>query len=429
MVAYLALRNLLLQRKRYALMAAAVLLGFALVTLLTASARGAMDTVQTKAARYFSGHVSITGFLEGRQQIEQPGPVVRQLVNSDLPYRTVAPRTVYYRQDSRLFFGGQSIRQRRLVGADFDLERRELGTLDFSAGGIDQMRGEEGEYGVLISEVAAGLLGAQLGDDVQLFLTTDDGQPNTATLVVRGIFRETGIFGYVTYMRSADLNRLLQRPPDAATDIAFYVRPGSDIPAVAGAVRRSLADDFRVFPPVLRRGDFSSVVERNIDEETLAVVSVDAQLAEIRDLVDAFLMVSNFVVALFMIIVMFGILNTYRVLLHQRTREIGTMRALGMSRGGVKLVFLLEAAALAVIASLIGFLLGAVITFLVGLIDFGSGPAVAMFTERGRLQFTIRVQAVVVNLGLMVAAVLFAAWGPAHRASRLDPVEALRKNT
>ncbi len=429
MVAYLALRNLLLQRKRYALMAAAVLLGFALVTLLTASARGAMDTVQTKAARYFSGHVSITGFLEGRQQIEQPGPVVQQLVNSDLPYRTVAPRTVYYRQDSRLFFGGQSIRQRRLVGADFDLERQELGTLDFSAGGIDRMQGEEGEHGVLISEVAANLLGAQLGDDVQLFLTTDDGQPNTATLVVHGIFRETGIFGYVTYMRSADLKRLLQRPPDAATDIAVYVRPGTDIPAAAGAVRRRLDTDFRVFPPVLRRGEFSSVVDRSVEEETLAVVSVDAQLAEIRDLVDAFLMVSNFVVALFMIIVMFGILNTYRVLLHQRTREIGTMRALGMSRGGVKLVFLLEAAALAVIASLIGFLLGAVITFLVGLIDFGTGPAVAMFTERGRLQFTIRVQAVAVNLGLMVAAVLFAAWGPAHRASRLDPVEALRKNT
>ena len=429
MVGYLAVRNLVLQRKRYSLMATAVVIGFLLVTVLTSAAQGAMQTVQTKAARYFAGHVSITAFRQGRQKITNPQAVINAIPTAGLPITNVTQRTVYYRQDSRLFFGGNSVRQRRLVGIDVDAEATEIATLDFRVGGLDGMRGDDGRYGVLISEVAADLLGARLGDDVSLFITTDEGQVNTATLIVRGIFRESGIFGYATYMRRSDLNELLAWSPEAATDIAMFVSDTDAIVRVADRVRTQLSQDFPVFPPVMRRQDFRSVVDRRVEQETIAVISLDAQLAEIRDLVDAFLMVANFVVVLFMLIVMFGILNTYRVLLHQRTREIGTMRALGMSRGGVKAVFLIEAATLAAIASAAGFLLGGVVLFFLERISIGTGPAIAMFTERQRLQFALRPRTVLLNLAFMMAAVVAAAWGPAHKASHLDPVEALRKDT
>lgn len=428
MFVYLALRNLILQRKRYALMATAVLIGFVLVTVLTSLAQGAMETIQAKAARYFAGHVSITGHRQRVYGIGNPEAVLEALAGANVRIENASRRTVYHRQDSRLFFGGQSIRQRRLVGVEFENEFRELSALAFSEGGVDGMLGPEGENGVLISDVAARLLGARLGDDVSLFVTTDDGQLNTATLVVRGIFQETGIFGYVTYMRNADLNRLIGRPPAAATDVAVYIPGDASTQAAAEAVRSHLArEGFPVFPTRLRRDD--DVVDRSVPVETLEVASLDAHLAEIQDLVDAFLMVSNFVIALFMFIVMFGILNTYRVLLHQRTREIGTMRALGMSRGGVKAVFLLEAAGLALVSSLVGFLFGAVIVSLAGMINLGSGPAVGMFTEYGQLRFSIHTRVVLQTLALMVGAVVVAAWSPARRASRLDPVEALRKET
>lgn len=429
MVFFLAVRNLLLQRRRYALMAAAVVIGFVLVTILTAAAQGAMETVQEKAARYFGGHISVTGYIQNRQRISDPDGVKEVITQSGVGVRTVARRTVYYRQDSRLFFGGNSVRQRRLVGVDFAAEAAEIGELDFRAGGVGPMLSDAGADGVLISDVAADLLGARVGDDISLFLTTDSGQVNTATLVVQGIFRESGIFGYVTYMRNQDLNRLLERAPDAATDIAIYLPGGTGIVRAADLTRRALDARFPVFPPVLRRQDFRSVVNRAVETETLAVVSLDAQLAEIRDLIDAFLTVSNFVVALFMLIVMFGILNTYRVLLHQRTREIGTMRAIGMSRPSVQGLFLVEAACLALVASLAGFLIGSVVVSVGELISVGTGAAVSMFTQRGRLQFAIRPRTVAANLALMTTAVVVAAWGPAHKASRLDPVEALRKDT
>ena len=48
------------------------MLGFALITVLTGTAYGCMETVMIKAARYFSGHVSVTGYLKKDAYIENP---------------------------------------------------------------------------------------------------------------------------------------------------------------------------------------------------------------------------------------------------------------------------------------------------------------------------------------------------------------------
>ena len=82
------------------------------------------------------------------------------------------------------------------------------------------------------------------------------------------------------------------------------------------------------------------------------------QLEQLKNLLDAFLGCTYFVLVIFLVIVMIGILNTYRVIVYERTREIGTMRAIGMQAGDVRRIFLYEAAALAVIASAVGFILG-----------------------------------------------------------------------
>ena len=225
-VMLLALRNLFLQRKRYMMIGVAVLVGFALVTVISGAAYGAMETVKAKAARYFSGHVSVIGLINGTNGLGDPGRVESLLRQADLPIRTISRRTAYNRLDASLFFGGETVRQRKLVGVSFEVERDELSNLAFSQGSIDAMLGEAGRDGILISASAAGIMGCRVGDDINLYLTTDSGQYNTATLVVRGIFSETSLFGYVAYMRNEDLNRLILRAPDAATDLALYADSG-----------------------------------------------------------------------------------------------------------------------------------------------------------------------------------------------------------
>jgi len=429
MIFFLALRNLVLQRKRYMVIGLAVAIGFALITIISGATAGALGTVRDKAARYFAGHISITGYTPDRSQhISDPDKLIDLLYRSVDGVRTISRRTVYYRQDAKLFFGGQSIRQRRLVGVDFDLEFQELRGMKFQGGSLDAMLGDGGTRGILVSQTAADLLQAKVGDSIELFVTTDTGQYNTATLVLRGIFQETSLFGFAAYLRNQDLNALLGRSADAATDIAVYGRNGVNLARLAQDMHAALATKTAVFPVLSSKSDRSDALSSGLQEETMAIMTLDAHLAQITDLLDAFTAISYFVLLVFVLIVMVGILNTYRVLVYERTREIGTMRALGMKRSSVIALFVAEAAILAGVASLIGMVGGSVALWLLGLVDFSAIAASAMFTNAGHLGFYVDASTTALNLGAMIVAVMIAALGPARSAGSIRPADAMRSN-
>lgn len=425
-----ALRNLFLQRKRYALMALAVAVGFMLITVLTGLSYGALETIKTKAARYFSGHIIVYGFDEEEMSLPDSKEYIKIINKSRIPLRTVSPRTIYYGKEVRLFFGGNYIRLLRIIGADFEREGKELAKLPFAEGGIQEMTGPEGENGIIISTEAARLLGARLGDDVIIYLRTEQGQYNTANMVVKGIFDEANIFGYAAYIGQKELNRLMDMPEDWSTEIAVYTKEGSNITLLAERLRLEFAKTKAVFPTIHDRHEFSDYRSENRGnkEKTAAIMTVNAQLEQLKSLLDAFLLCTYFVLFIFLVIVMIGILNTYRVIVYERTREIGTMRAIGMQASDVKRIFLYEAAALALIASAFGFILGLVTFHFVGLFDLSKVTAAGMFTENGALQYFIGFRSVALNLLFMLAAVIAAAWRPADQASKMPPAQALRKD-
>ena len=425
-----AVRNLFLQRKRYALMALAVAVGFMLITVLTGLSYGALETIKTKAARYFSGHIIVYGFENTGMSIPDSKSYVNIINRSKLPLRTVSPRSVYYGKEVRLFFGGNYIRLLRVIGADFETEGKELSKLPFVEGGIEGLSGPDGKNGIIISTEASRLLGARLGDDVIIYVKTIEGQYNTENMIVKGIFDETNIFGYAAYMNREELNIIMDQPQDWATEIAVYAKEGSNIPLITERLRLEFAKTKDVFPTINTRHDFSEYRSgnRGNDKEVVAVMSVNAQLEQLKSLLDAFLLCTYFVLFIFLVIVMIGILNTYRVIVYERTREIGTMRAIGMQASDVKLIFLYEAAALAVIASAIGFGLGLVTFHFVGLFNLSKVTAAGMFTENGRLQYFIGFRSVALNLFFMMVAVIAAAYRPAKKASLMPPADALRKD-
>ncbi len=425
-----ALRNLFLQRKRYALMALAVAVGFMLITVLTGLSYGALETIKAKAARYFSGHIIVYGFENTGMSIPDPQSYVKIINKSRLPFRTVSPRSVYYGREVRLFFGGNYIRLLRVIGVDFETEGKELSKLPFVEGGIEGLSGPDGKNGIVISTEAARLLGARMGDDVIIYLRTTEGQYNTENMVVRGIFDETNIFGYAAYINRDELNTIMDKEPGWASEIAVYAKEGSNIPLLTERLRVEFSKSKDVFPAIHTRRDFSDYRSgnRKNDKEVVAVMSVNAQLEQLKSLLDAFLVCTYFVLFVFLVIVMIGILNTYRVIVYERTREIGTMRAIGMQASDVKRIFLYEAAALALISSAFGFVLGLVTFHFVGLFDLSKVTAAGMFTENGALQYFIGLRSVVLNLLFMMVAVIAAAWRPAEQASKMPPAQALRKD-
>lgn len=122
----------------------------------------------------------------------------------------------------------------------------------------------------------------------------------------------------------------------------------------------------------------------------------------------------------------FGAANTMYAAVQSRTAEIGTLRALGFSRGAILAAFEVEAVAL----SLLGFLLGAALSWLlsVALSHWLGGIAFGASTFTTNV---VRLRLSLADLGgallLALAVGVGGGLGPAWRAARLRPIEALRR--
>ncbi|MEU3659466.1 FtsX-like permease family protein [Streptomyces sp. NPDC032940] len=116
----------------------------------------------------------------------------------------------------------------------------------------------------------------------------------------------------------------------------------------------------------------------------------------------------------------FLIINTFSMLVAQRTREIGLMRAIGSSRRQVNRSVLVEALFLGVVGSVLGVAAGVGIA--VGLMKLMSAAGMNLSTD----DLTVKTATPVTGLVLGVVVTVLAAYLPARRAGKVSPMAALR---
>jgi putative ABC transport system permease protein len=131
--------------------------------------------------------------------------------------------------------------------------------------------------------------------------------------------------------------------------------------------------------------------------------------------VDQILGIFYVLLGLAVIVSLFGIVNTLALSVLERTRELGMLRAIGMSRRQVRRMIRHE--------SVVTALIGAVLGIAVGL--FLAGLATAALSEEG-LRFAVPVGSLVAFTIVAAVAGILAAMGPARRAARLDVLKALQ---
>ncbi len=146
---------------------------------------------------------------------------------------------------------------------------------------------------------------------------------------------------------------------------------------------------------------------------------------DLQKLINSFISTLQVIIVVFSAITViasiFGIVNTLYISVLERTREIGLMKALGMRRRSVNLLFIFEALWIGFIGGVMGVLVG---------YGFGTlvNPTINKQLELGQgvslLEFKPE-QMIMLVAGLMLVAML-AGLLPARKASKLDPIEALR---
>jgi lipoprotein-releasing system permease protein len=124
---------------------------------------------------------------------------------------------------------------------------------------------------------------------------------------------------------------------------------------------------------------------------------------------------------LIIIIASFGIVSTLFMVVMEKTKEIGMLMAMGVSRRSIMMIFVMESSILGLLGALIGVMLGAAFAIYMGSYDYGFEVMAGISS----IPFVVRLQDAVIIVLFTFLLNLIAGIYPASRASKLKPVEAI----
>src|SRR5438874_9886545 len=192
--------------------------------------------------------------------------------------------------------------------------------------------------GITLGVGLARAFGVKPGDDLTLLSTTKGGGINALAVKVRGVW-ESGEKAYDDrFLRVglAEVQRLLDIEHDDVQSIVLLLDKTEHTPAVRARIEQLIH-------------------ERGLDLEMKTWDDLALRYHQVRELFGRIFAVLTLIVS---IMVVFGITNTMTMAIFERTREIGTIRALGTRRRGVIAMFLLEGVSLGLLGGIAGVVLG-----------------------------------------------------------------------
>ena len=238
----------------------------------------------------------------------------------------------------------------------------------------------------LVEDTIASDLGLAVGDTVDVLSISGA----KATFTVAGTYTDPTILNGIVVNQPA-LEPLLQSNATGLNTLFVRTAAGADVEAVQADVERALEK----FP-------------------TAQVQSNQQQKDEAASGVNTILVIFYALLALSVVISLFGIVNTLVLSIFERTREIGMLRAVGTTRRQLRAMIRWEAVITSIIGGVLGVLLG--ILF---------GWAVCKGLESDGLVFVFPTVQIAIFLVLSIVAGVLAAILPARRAAKLDVLAAL----
>jgi putative ABC transport system permease protein len=149
------------------------------------------------------------------------------------------------------------------------------------------------------------------------------------------------------------------------------------------------------------------------EEDNFGIATSESLIKQFREIMGTVVLVTVVISSIGLLVGGIGVMNIMLVSVTERTREIGVRKAIGARRSDITWQFLLEAMTLTAVGGLLGILFGMTLSFLIK-------------TFIPQLPSTVPLWSVVAGFGVAVSIGLFFGIWPAIKASRLDPIVALR---
>jgi putative ABC transport system permease protein len=382
--ARLARENSVRQPGRTLVTALALTVGLGLVAFISVLAAGTNATIDRAVSRSFAGNLIVQNTQSGQGLPAAVAPALRTI-------QGVGTVTA-------IAFTHGRVRDLAQPGAPvIDEESRVTAIEPESFGRMYKIEWEQGSAATLaalgqastiVSKKFASAHHLRVGQRLSVLTPSR----HRVTLTIAGVVKEEviGLLSNLTISRSLARAAFGQRE-DGVNFVAYA--PGADGAAVNGAI------------DTLLRHSFPQTHAQTAAQYT----------SEQNSKVNQFLLLVYVLLALSVIVSLFGIVNTLVLSIYERTRELGMMRAIGTSRRQIRQMIRYESLITALIGGILGLVLGVVGAILVTTFALsGSGYVLS-----------VPVVTLVVLLVLAALAGLLAAQLPARRAARLDVLGAL----
>jgi putative ABC transport system permease protein len=356
--------------QRTASTAAALMIGLALVTLVATLAAGITSTFRGAVDEIFTSDYAITA-----QNNFSPIPTDAAEAAAKVPgvEAVASTRT----GEARVFDSTEFV-----TAVDEDAD--EVLTLDWKEGS-QRTLSTLGRDGAFVDDEYASEHDLRVGSPIAVQVPSG----KTLRLTVKGIFDPPAggsPFGHVT-LSSERFDREYENPKNLYT----FLQMRGDI---TEENTRRLENALKVFP---------NAKAQTRDE------FVDNQISGLNSILN----ILYVLLALSVIVSLFGIVNTLVLTVFERTRELGMLRAIGMTRRQVRRMIRHESVITALIGGVLGIVLGIVLGgLLIARVDF--------------IEFALPTAQIVIFAVATVVVGIIAAIFPARRAARLDPLQALQ---
>jgi len=150
----------------------------------------------------------------------------------------------------------------------------------------------------------------------------------------------------------------------------------------------------------------------NNERLTVVAYSMSSMIDEVKSALNTVTIGISVIAGIALLVGGIGVMNIMLVSITERTREIGTRKALGAPNSSIRLQFIIEAIVICVIGGLIGILLGCALGALAGALM--------------KTAIVPSFRAIVISLTFSMGIGIFFGYYPANKAAKMDPIEALR---
>lgn len=427
----IAVRNLLQHKRRTLLLGAAVAMVTLLLMVLLSLFNGMQATMLRTATTLMTGHVNVAGFYKITAGSASPlvtkyEPLVETVRKATPGLRQIVTRG---RGWGKVVSDTASI-QAALSGLDITAEPAFREVVQLSEGKLDDLKQP---HTILIFQQQAERLGVKVGDNLTLSSSTFRGVSNTVDLRVVAVAKDLGFMsGFNVYVHHDSIRELYELDKHTTGAIQVMVRDPAEAERAATAIRTAIeAAGYRTMErvpqPFWRK--FETVRREDWTGQKIDVTTWSDEMAFMRYTLDTVRVLTFIVVSVLLVIIVIGVMNTLWMAIRERTKEIGTLRAIGMQKGYILRMFLAEMAILALTATASGALLATLLCWAVNAAHITVPKAFQVFLMSPTLQLAPDLPTALKSLSVIALFTTVGALFPAWRATKLQPVTAMHAST